>query len=246
MCSEALARATRPLLVVLALVAGSEAAVRPAAAAPTKAESARKGYDFRRPDPGEILPNPSTGNGPPPQLMQYSPSANMDEAGGGTASGGPSVPAAEPAPAAPAGQPAASADTLPASPAPGGGAPAADTGTAAPPAPPQAPTTPGVQTRFAAAVARSGIAATLAYTADGGTMDPARGAADEQVWSHLSDSLAASRAAWERRRSRLTGTASDAVVAVVAPGQVTLLRAPGRVTGAFDRPGSAEQTSTGP
>ncbi len=61
---------SRRRAVVLVIVGVLRTAAVPAAE-PAKDASTRRGFDFTRPEPGAILPNPTEGVGTPPQLREY-------------------------------------------------------------------------------------------------------------------------------------------------------------------------------
>lgn len=207
-----------------------------AAAAPAKPEATRKSFDYRRPNPGEMLPNPASGIGTPPQLKEFAPTGTMGETPGAAAVAEPGQPLppepisapALPAPEPPAPKPAA--DT----PAATAAAPAAASPTRQPASPRPVPLRPpSLQAALAAEIGRVGI--------DGVTTTPPAGAlssdlATERAWTTLADGLATSRAVWERRFPDRTPAADVRVDAVAGPGRLTVIAAPGRLTGAFDDP----------
>ena len=203
------------------------------AAGPTKPEAARKAFDYRRPEPGEMLANPTAGVGTQPQLREYAPTESMNDAPGPTPQRATDPTSASPTSAAP--EPEAAPPPRVAPPAPMQQTEKQEKAPAVPPASPPPPPAQDprstLRARFAAEIVRSGI--------DGISPDlPAEVASSEQLallkrtWAALAGSLQASSQAWAAQSPSRTPAALDRVETITAPGQVTIVAAPGRLTGA--------------
>ena len=151
------------------------------------------GYDFSRPDPGEILPNPTEGVGTPPQLRAYVTVKDM---------------ASKDRPASKA--PTASQETeKPADAEPM--APAAPTAAAQPPesnpavvdpdawrSSPTARTARHLETTLAQQVAALGLDGPFIFKpSPAAQADPKIAASEKRAWNHMVDSLAVSWRSWQ-------------------------------------------------
>ena len=205
------------------------------AAGPTKPEVTRKAFDYRHPESGEMLANPLAGVGTEPQLREYAPTASMNDATGPTPQGNTNITSSSAA--TPASVPEVALSPQSAPPPPAQQARKQDTAPAASPAasmpsPAQDPRS-ALRARFATEIVRSGI--------DGISPDlPAEVASSEQLallkstWAALAGSLQASSQAWATQSPSRTPAALDRVETITGPGQVTIVAAPGRLTGASE------------
>ena len=108
MCPRPVRRAAGSVAAVAAVGLGCAAAAEPDPAV-------RRSFDLTRPRPGEMLPNPATGVGPPPKLAEFRPASMVAPA----ARGGPAMAgtASAPAPAPALGAPSSAAPAVAVAPA---------------------------------------------------------------------------------------------------------------------------------
>lgn len=245
-------------VAALTIIGGLQAAAA-WAAEPAKDVPTRRGYDFTRPEPGAILPNPTEGVGTPPQLREYvtvhAMTADPTQADGANAEmstppGGNSPPGRPPAgagkTAAPrqgSPQPLQSAATTPQASA-GSASPNSAAGMGA--KPPSA--ADYAQKLLAEQVAARGIGGPFAYRPSGPAETDAALAADEQkAWNNSVARLASSWQAWQASHRALSeaGTAAAQGFAALpgrpgvetAPGRILLSGAPAGVTGDLPQSG---------
>ena len=222
------------ILVVLAVLPAAQAGAEPA-----KTGSKRRGYDFTRPNPGEILPNPSESAGQPPQMRAYATVKAM-----ATESGPAKTTKATAAPQpANGGTPAATQGPRPQTPSVGAAPPAAPSGGASASGSASAPLstsliTQHVQKTLAGELAAKGLGSRITYHPSPlAETDPDIRAAEERAWGGTVASLAASWKAWQLAHPAAAPQRHEPApepAAPRAPGVVLLEGAPASVTGDLD------------
>jgi hypothetical protein len=179
-----------------------------AIAAPVKARTTLRSFDFERPKRGEMLANPAEGDGAPPSLSQFAPSSADEPENVAATANGPSATSFA--------------------------APTPDVNSASPPPTAAEPLAAGAMTpqmHLADRIARLGIDASLTRPPEG---DSALGPDEKRTSTLLQQTLATSLAQW-RTLFRQSGPVTDESLDVqMMPGQVILRRAPGRLTGAVE------------
>ena len=219
------------------------------AAEPAKKSPARRGYDFSRPDPGEILPNPKDGVGIPPQLRTYVTVKEMasKDAPAKTrppASAEPGVSTAKPASSETA-EPVSASAPGPETPTPSTAAPEQDAWRSSQ----TARVSRHVESILAGQIGDHGIDGTFQFEPSAAAQhDPTLLAAETRTWDRVVQSLELSRAAWQAAHpstgpaSKGAGSPAAASVAPAlaveptelvqtSPGLFLLKGAPSNVTG---------------
>jgi hypothetical protein len=193
------------LLFALLLIIAGDSYEGSAVAAPVKARTTRRSFDFERPKPGEMLANPAEGDGAPPSLSQFAPSSGDQPENGAATANGPS------------------ATSL--------AAPMTDVNSVSPPtaAEPLAAGAMTPQMHLADRIVRLGIDASLTGLPEG---DPALGPEEKRTSTLLQQNLATSLAQWKALFGQSEPVMDESLDVQIMPGQVILRRAPGRLTGA--------------
>ena len=226
------------VLLGFAVLAAASLGTRPHAE-PVKKTLKRHGYDFSRPEPGDILPNPTESIGTPPQLRAYGTVKEMSADKGAKANRAKpqaaSVDIASPpsetteARGSNAGSGAAAAAS--------GGPPAAGSG----PAPSQSLIAQHVQKTLAGELAAKGLGSRLVYQPSPlAETDPDIRVSEERAWSSTVASLSESWRVWQLAHGTGEAPRRDAAAGAAAvqkaPGTILLEGAPASVTGDLQTP----------